>query len=29
MYKVFGMKGSTYVLGVSEWLFGALLLAGF
>jgi Protein of unknown function, DUF417 len=29
MYKVFGMKGSTYLLGVSEWLFGALLLAGF
>lgn len=29
MYSVFGMKGSTYFLGVSEWLFGALLLAGF
>jgi uncharacterized membrane protein YkgB len=29
MYPVFGMKGSTYLLGVSEWLFGALLLAGF
>jgi uncharacterized membrane protein YkgB len=29
MYAVFGMKGSTYFLGVSEWLFGALLLAGF
>jgi uncharacterized membrane protein YkgB len=29
MYQVFGMKGSTYLLGVSEWLFGALLLAGF
>ena len=29
MYSVFGMKGSTYLLGVSEWLFGALLLAGF
>jgi uncharacterized membrane protein YkgB len=28
MYKAFGMKGSTYLLGVSEWLFGALLLAG-
>jgi len=27
MYAVFGMKGS--FLGVSEWLFGALLLAGF
>jgi uncharacterized membrane protein YkgB len=22
-------KGSTYLLGVSEWLFGALILAGF
>jgi uncharacterized membrane protein YkgB len=29
MYPVFGMKGATYFLGVSEWLFGALLLAGF
>lgn len=29
MYPVFGMKGSAYLLGVSEWLFGALLLAGF
>src|SRR6266700_2305545 len=29
MYQVFGMKGSTDLLGVSEWLFGALLLAGF
>ena len=29
MYPVFGMKGSTYFLGVSEWLFGALILAGF
>jgi uncharacterized membrane protein YkgB len=29
MYPVFGVKGSTYLLGVSEWLFGALLLAGF
>ena len=29
MYSVFGMKGSTYLLGVSEWLFGALILAGF
>ncbi len=29
MYQVFGMKGSTYLLGASEWLFGALLLAGF
>jgi uncharacterized membrane protein YkgB len=29
MYPVFGIKDSTYFLGVSEWLFGALLLAGF
>lgn len=29
MYPVFGIKGSSYLLGVSEWLFGALLLAGF
>src|ERR1700756_991795 len=29
MYPVFGIKGSTYFLGVSEWLIGALLLAGF
>jgi uncharacterized membrane protein YkgB len=29
MYPVFGMKGATYLLGVSEWLFGALLLVGF
>src|ERR1700722_18675784 len=29
MYPVFGMKGSKYLLGVSEWLFGALILAGF
>src|SRR6201981_2668004 len=29
MYPVFGIKGSTFFLGVSEWLFGALLLAGF
>ena len=29
MYPVFGVKESTYLLGVSEWLFGALLLAGF
>jgi uncharacterized membrane protein YkgB len=29
MYPVFGIKGSTYLLGASEWLFGALLLAGF
>jgi uncharacterized membrane protein YkgB len=29
MYPVFGMKGATYFLGVSEWLFGTLLFAGF
>ena len=29
MYPVFDIRGSTYFLGVSEWLFGALLLAGF
>jgi uncharacterized membrane protein YkgB len=29
MYPVFGIKGSSYFLGVSEWLFGALLLTGF
>lgn len=29
MYPVFGIRGSSYFLGVSEWLFGALLLAGF
>jgi uncharacterized membrane protein YkgB len=29
MYPVFGIKGSSYFLGVSEWLFGALILAGF
>jgi uncharacterized membrane protein YkgB len=29
MVPVFGIKGATYLLGVSEWLFGALLLAGF
>src|SRR5215467_2095617 len=29
MYAVFGVRGATYFLGVAEWLFGALLLAGF
>lgn len=29
MVPVFGLKGATYLLGASEWLFGALLLAGF
>lgn len=29
MYPVFGIRGSAYLLGVSEWLFGVMLLAGF
>jgi uncharacterized membrane protein YkgB len=29
MYPVFGIRGATFFLGVSEWLFGALLFAGF
>jgi len=29
MYPVFGIRGSAYLLGASEWLFGILLLAGF
>lgn len=29
MYPVFGVKGSSYFLGVSEWTIGGLLLAGF
>ncbi len=29
MYPVFGIKGATWFLGVSEWLFGVLLFAGF
>jgi uncharacterized membrane protein YkgB len=29
MYPVFGVKGATWFLGVAEWLFGALLFAGF
>ena len=29
MYPIFGIKGASWFLGVSEWLFGALLLAGF
>jgi uncharacterized membrane protein YkgB len=29
MYPVFGMRGATWFLGVSEWLFGALLFWGF
>lgn len=29
MYPAFGIRGSTYFLGVSEWLFGALIFLGF
>src|SRR5207237_6685221 len=29
MYPVFGIRGATYFLGVSEWLFGGLLFLGF
>jgi uncharacterized membrane protein YkgB len=29
MYPVFGIRGATYFLGIAEWLFGALLFAGF
>lgn len=29
MYPVFGVRGATYCLGASEWLFGLLLLAGY
>ena len=29
MYPVFGVRGATYFLGVAEWLFGALLFAGY
>jgi uncharacterized membrane protein YkgB len=29
LYPVFGHTGASYFLGVSEWTFGALLLAGF
>jgi len=29
MYPVFGLRGATYFLGVSEWTFGALLFIGF
>jgi uncharacterized membrane protein YkgB len=29
MYPVFGTRGASTFLGVSEWTFGALLLAGF
>jgi uncharacterized membrane protein YkgB len=29
LYPVFGIRGATYFLGASEWIFGALLFAGF
>ena len=29
MYPVFGLRGATWFLGVSEWVFGALLFWGF
>jgi uncharacterized membrane protein YkgB len=29
MYSVFGVRGATYFLGVAEWVFGALLFAGY
>ena len=29
LYSVFGIRGASWFLGVSEWLFGALLLLGF
>jgi uncharacterized membrane protein YkgB len=29
MYPVFGIRGACWFLGVAEWLFGALLFAGF
>ena len=29
MYAVFGVREATYFLGVAEWLFGALLFAGY
>jgi len=29
MYPVFGLQGSSWFLGVSEWLFGVLLFLGF
>src|SRR5262249_775675 len=28
-YPVFGIRGASWFLGVSEWLFGALLFLGF
>src|SRR6201996_5700417 len=29
MYPAFGVRGASWFLGVWEWLFGALLFAGF
>src|SRR5258705_8943592 len=29
LYPLFGIRGASWLLGVSEWLFGALLLVGF
>jgi uncharacterized membrane protein YkgB len=29
LYPVFGVRGASWFLGVSEWTFGALILAGF
>jgi uncharacterized membrane protein YkgB len=29
LYPVFGIRGASWFLGVSEWLFGALLFSGF
>jgi uncharacterized membrane protein YkgB len=29
MYPVFGIRGASWVLGIAEWTFGALLFAGF
>src|SRR5215470_11368077 len=29
LYPVFGIRGATWFLGVSEWTFGALIFAGF
>src|SRR5437016_8216318 len=29
LYPVFGIRGASWFLGVSEWLFGALLFFGF
>src|SRR5882762_4084950 len=29
LHPVFGIRGASWFLGVAEWLFGSLLLAGF